>query len=96
VEYRPALSILRLVSRLPWGLKSARLLQDPFAVSGLRVQAPVSGLLYSKIQRSRLLTDLGLLRATKDSSNGLLRDHVPLDPAYMATNGSTDVSGYAP
>jgi hypothetical protein len=34
----------------PWGLKSARLLQDPFAVSGLRVQALVSGLLYSKIQ----------------------------------------------
>jgi hypothetical protein len=42
---------LRLVSRLPWGLKSARLLQDPFVVSSLRVQALVSGLLYSKIQR---------------------------------------------
>jgi hypothetical protein len=51
VEHRPALSILRLVSQLPWGLKSIRLLQDPFAVSGLRVQALVSGLLYSKIQR---------------------------------------------
>jgi hypothetical protein len=51
MEYRPALSILRLVYRLPWGLKSTRLLKDPFAVSGLRVQAPVSGLLYSKIQR---------------------------------------------
>jgi hypothetical protein len=38
------MSILRLVSRLPCGLKSARLLQDPFAISGLRVQAPVSGL----------------------------------------------------
>jgi hypothetical protein len=49
VEYRPALSILRLVYRLPWGLKSARLLQDPFAVSGLWVQEPVSRLLYSKI-----------------------------------------------
>jgi hypothetical protein len=88
--------MLRLVSRLPWGLKSARLLQDPFAVSGLLVQALVSGLLYSKIQRSWLRTDFGLLRATKDSSSGLLRDHVLLDPAYTATNGSTAVSGYAP
>jgi hypothetical protein len=33
------------------GVKSTRLLQDPFAVSGLRVQALVSGLPYSKIQR---------------------------------------------
>jgi hypothetical protein len=96
VEYRPALSILRLVSRLPWGFKSARLLQDPSAVSGLRVQALVSELLYSKIQRSWLLTDLGLLRASKDSSSGLLRDHVLLYPAYTATNESTAVSGYAP
>jgi hypothetical protein len=47
---RPALSILRLVNRLPWGLKSTRLLKDPFAVSGIRVQALVSRLLYSKIQ----------------------------------------------
>jgi hypothetical protein len=96
VEYRPALSILRLVSRLPWGFKSARLLQDPFAVSGPRVQALVSGLLYFKIQRSWLLTDLELLRATKDSCSGLLKDHVLQDPAYTATNGSTVVSGYAP
>jgi hypothetical protein len=36
-----------------------------FAVSGLRVQALVSGLLYSKIQRQRLLTDLGLFRALR-------------------------------
>jgi hypothetical protein len=96
VQYRPALSILHLVSRLPWGLKSARLLQDPFAVSDLRVQALVSGLLYSKIQRSQLLTDLGLLRAIEDSSSSLLKDHVLLDPAYTATNGSTTVSDYAP
>jgi hypothetical protein len=96
MEYRPALSILRLIYGLPWGLKSARLLEDPFAVSGLRVLAPVSRLPYSKIQRSRLLTDLGLLRATKDSSSSLLRDHVLLDPAYTATNGSTAISGYAP
>jgi hypothetical protein len=36
-----------------------------FAVSGLRVQALVFGLLYSKIQRQRLLTDLGLFRASR-------------------------------
>jgi hypothetical protein len=51
VEYQLALSILRLVYLLPWRLTSTRLLKDPFAVSGLRVQALVSGLLYSKIQR---------------------------------------------
>jgi hypothetical protein len=67
-----------------------------FGKSGVTVQAPVSGLLYSKIQRLRLLTDLRLLRASKDSSSGLLRDHVLLDLAYTATNGSTAVSGYAP
>jgi hypothetical protein len=96
VEYRPALSILRLVYRLPWGLKSTRLLQNPFAVSGLRVQALVSGLLYPKIQRQRLLTHPGPLRETKDSSSGLLRDHVLLDPAYTAINRSTAISGYTP
>jgi hypothetical protein len=79
-----------------WGLKFARLLQDPFAVSGPWVQALVSGLLYSKIQRSQLLKDLGLLKATKDSSSGLLKDHVLLDSAYTATNGSTAIRGYAP
>jgi hypothetical protein len=51
MEHRPALSILRLVSQLPWGFKSTRLPQHPLVVSGLRVQALVSGLLYSKIQR---------------------------------------------
>jgi hypothetical protein len=96
MEYRLALSILRLVYRLPWGLKSTRLLQNPFAVSSLRVQALVSGPLHSKIQGQRLLTNLGLLRATKDSSSGLLRDHVLLNPAYTATNGSTVVSDYTP
>jgi hypothetical protein len=39
------------LSRLLQGLKSIRLLQNPIAVSGLRVQALVSGLLYSKVQR---------------------------------------------
>jgi hypothetical protein len=95
MEYRPALSILRLVSRLPWGLMCVRLLEDPFALSGLRAQALVSILLYSKILRSRLLTDLGLLRASKDSSSSLSRDHVLLDPAYTTTNGSIAVSGHA-
>jgi hypothetical protein len=44
VERRPALSVLRLVYTTTPGLKSTRLHQDPSAVSGLRVQAPVSGL----------------------------------------------------
>jgi hypothetical protein len=44
----------------------------------------------------RLPTDPGLRRATKDSSSGLLTDHVLLYPAYMATYGSTAVSGYTP
>jgi hypothetical protein len=35
------------------------------AVSGLPVLALVYGLLHSKIQRHRLLTDLGLLRASR-------------------------------
>jgi hypothetical protein len=34
------------------------------------------------------------IRSIKDSSSSLQRDHVLLDPAYMATNGSTDVSGH--
>jgi hypothetical protein len=38
---------------------------EPFAVSGLRFQALVSELLYSEIQRQRLLTELGLLRASR-------------------------------
>jgi hypothetical protein len=36
-----------------------------FIVGGLRVQALVSGLLYSRIQRQQLLTDLGLFRASR-------------------------------
>jgi hypothetical protein len=35
------------------------------AISDLLVQAPVPGLLHSKIQRQRLVTDLGLLRASR-------------------------------
>jgi hypothetical protein len=35
------------------------------AVSGLLIQALVSGLLHSKIQRHWLITDLGLLRARR-------------------------------
>jgi hypothetical protein len=44
-------------TRLPQGFQSIRLLKDPSTVSGLRVQATVSGLLHSKIQSMRLLTD---------------------------------------
>jgi hypothetical protein len=36
-----------------------------FAVGGLQVQAPVSGLLHTNIQCQQLLTDLGLLRASR-------------------------------
>jgi hypothetical protein len=49
VERRPTLSVLRVVYRLLGGLKSTRLPQNPLAVSGLRAQALVSGLLYSKV-----------------------------------------------
>jgi hypothetical protein len=63
-----------------------------FTVSGLRVQALVSGLLYSKIQYQRLLTDLGLFRASRTLAAVYKRYHVLLDPAYTATNGSTVIS----
>jgi hypothetical protein len=53
-----------------------------FAISGLLVLALVSGLLFSKIQRQRLLTDLGLLRARWSARP------CTLDPVYTATNGS--------
>jgi hypothetical protein len=65
-----------------------------FTVSGLRVQALVFGLLHSKIQHQRLLTDLGLFRASRTLAAVYKRDHVLLDPAYTATNGSTAVSGH--
>jgi hypothetical protein len=41
-------------------------------------------------------TSLRTTLLQKDSSSGLSRDHVLLDPAYTATNGSTAISGYAP
>jgi hypothetical protein len=69
------MSVLCLVYTTTPGFKSTRLHQHPSAVSGLRVLAPVSGLLLSRIQPARLPTDPGLRRATKDSSSGLLRDH---------------------
>jgi hypothetical protein len=50
VERRPALSVLRLVYTTTSGFKSTRLHQHPSAVSGLRVLAPVFGLLLSRIQ----------------------------------------------
>jgi hypothetical protein len=60
VERRPALSVLRLVYTTTSGFKSTRLHQHPSAVSGLRVLAPVSRLLLSRIQPARLPTDPGL------------------------------------
>jgi hypothetical protein len=96
VEHRPTLSILHLVYTTTPGAPFYTTTQDPLTVSGLRVQAPVSKLLHSMIQPTWLLTDRRLQRATKDSRSSLLRDHVLLDPAYTATNGSTAVSGYTP
>jgi hypothetical protein len=61
-------------TRLPWGLKSTRLHQDPSAVSGLRVQALVSGL---------------LLRCKRPPGPGTsLRTTPPQNPAHAATYGS--------
>jgi hypothetical protein len=99
-------------TRLPWGLKYTRLHQDPSAVSGLRALAPVSGLLLrckrppgpgtslrtTLLQNTAHAATYGSWVATsdKDSSSGLLRDHVLLDPAYTATYVSIVVSGYSP
>jgi hypothetical protein len=68
----------------------------PFAISGLQVQAQVSGLLYSEIQRLTATNGSRAALGVKDSSSGLSRDNVPLDPLYMATNGSTAISGHVP
>jgi hypothetical protein len=82
VERRPALSILRLVYTTTPGLKSTRLHQDPSAVSGLRVLAPVFGL---------------LLRCKRPPGPGTSLWTTPLqDPARAATYGSwaaTSVKG---
>jgi hypothetical protein len=64
VEYRPALSILRLVYRLPWGLKSTRLLQNPFAVSGLR--GPGTSLWTTLLQDPALTATNGSWAAPSD------------------------------
>jgi hypothetical protein len=69
---------------------------ESFAVSGLRIQALVSGLLHSKIQRLTATNGTRAAQSVKDSSSSLLRDHVLLDPVYTTTNRSTDVRGHAP
>jgi hypothetical protein len=48
------------------GVQVYRTTPGLFAVSGLRVQALVYGLLYAKIQRQQLLTDLGLFGASRN------------------------------
>jgi hypothetical protein len=61
-------------TRLLWGLKSTRLHQDPSAVSGLRVLAPVSVL---------------LLRCKRPPGPGTsLRTTLFQNPAHAATYGS--------
>jgi hypothetical protein len=79
------MSVLRLVYTTTMGAQVYTTTSRPLCRKRPPVQAPVSGLLFSRIQPMRLPTDPGLPRATKDSSSGLLRDHVLLDPAYMAT-----------
>jgi hypothetical protein len=66
-----------------------------FAVSGFSVPTLVSELLFSKIQRQRLLTDLGLLRALRTLA-AVYKTTYPIDPAYTATKGSPVVSGSEP
>jgi hypothetical protein len=59
VERRPTLSVLRLVYTTTLGAQvytTTSRAPPPPAVSGLWVQALVSGLLHSKIQSMRLLT----------------------------------------
>jgi hypothetical protein len=96
VEHRPTLSILRIVSRLLSG--SPSLYDYHWALRHKRPPGPGTSL------RSTLLQDLAstttngsrAVQSIKDSSSGLSRDHVLLDPAYTATNGSTAVCGHAP
>jgi hypothetical protein len=66
----------------------------PFAVSGLRVQALVSGLPLLHDPASTATNRSQAAQSINDSSGGLQRDHVLSDPAYTATNGSIVVSGH--
>jgi hypothetical protein len=94
MEHRPALLILRVVSRLLsrspslydyyWALRCKRPLGPSTSLRTTLLQDPAS----TATNRSRAIQSI------KDSNNGLPRDHVLLDPVYAATNGSIAVSGH--
>jgi hypothetical protein len=74
VERRPTLSVLRLVYTTTLGAQVYATTQDPSTVSGLRVQAPVSGL---------------LLRYKRPPGPGTSLRTTPIqNPAHAATYGS--------
>jgi hypothetical protein len=79
-------------TRLPWGLKSIRLHQDTFAVSGLRVRH--QSLDYSSPGSSTC----GYLRipGCDERQRTLAAVYWETMYSYTATNGSTAVSGYTP
>jgi hypothetical protein len=93
VEHRPALSILRIVSQLlqgpslhdySWALRRKRLPGPGTSLRTTLLQDPVA----TAINGSRAAQSI------EDSNSGLTSDHVLLDPAYTATNGSIAVSGH--
>jgi hypothetical protein len=67
-----------------WALRHKRPLGPGTSLHTTLLQDPVSTATYG----SRAAQSI------KDSSSSLSRDHVLLDPAYTATNGSTAVSGH--
>jgi hypothetical protein len=84
---------MRRLSTTP-GVQVYTAIAGPFAVSGLWVQALVSGLLLLQDPASTATNGSRAAQSIKDSSGALQIDHVVLDPAYTATNGSTAVSGH--
>jgi hypothetical protein len=93
MEYRPALSILRVVSQLLQGLS---LKNYSRALRRKRPPGPGTSLRTTLLQDPASTATNGsrAAQSVKDSSGGLSRDHVLLDPAYTATNRSTAVSGH--
>jgi hypothetical protein len=85
MERRPALSVLRIVSRLLWG---SSLHSYSRALCSKRPLGPGTSL-WTTLLQDPVLTATNVSRAAqgvKKSSIGLSRDQVLLDPAYMTTN----------